>query len=446
MARKKPKDSVVALAEGSSSPSSGQPLTAVKPPTVSSIGPKSVSSRAPSTGPKKASLKIGKGVQKEILLEQDLSEGESDEEVNGAVSPASSESRDSVEELREEDSSLPHKVECPVVVQGASTAPVVDSGSALTGTQVVAEGSEKVDVSDKPSFASLFRNNRDLTQGFRLEHVPAEKEVTILAEDRLDLEREWGFCLVVVFTGRFPGTKAVEGLITQWGARTSVLVGGPYVLYGKTLLLKTLAPGFSFNFKDFMAMPLWIKFLNVPLDLWTDKGLSKIGSMVGKPICSNLVTTKRARVGYARLLVEVDVSKRPVSNFDVLLPEGTRFTQHVVYETFPSYCCDCKHFGHNVFICKKQSAKSQRWVPKGKGPQPVKEWPPLQGNAPSGASHTLDPPSAAPPPVEPLQVQSVVAPSPAAVVGPEDSSAMRKDKGSVGSLSGVQGGGQSEIC
>ncbi|KAJ8749677.1 hypothetical protein K2173_010097 [Erythroxylum novogranatense] len=431
MARKKPKDSGVKPVEESSPSSSGQPSAAAKTPAASFVGNKSVMSRVPPAGPKKDSLKTGKGVHNEVLLEQVVSsssEEDSEDEGTGGVSPASSDSEDSAEAQRGGSSPVTPATESLLEGKGASNNPVVGSGS-LPVSLDGAAGSVKGDAPDKPSFASLFWNNRDLTQGFRLEHIPADKEVTILAEDRLELEKEWGYCLVGVFTGRFPGMKAVEGLLSQWGvacklipreggwlvfrfesdqARTSVLAGGPYVLYGKTLMLKTLAPGFSFNFKDFMAMPLWIKLPNVPLDLWTDKGLSKIGSMVGKPICSDLVTTQRARVGYARLLVKVDVSKRLVTNFDVLLLEGICFNQQVVYETYPSYCCDCRHFGHNVFICKKTSPKPQRWIPKGKSSQPAKARPPPQGTAHSGATAALEAPTAPPPSEQPQQASVVL--------------------------------------
>ncbi|KAJ8899469.1 hypothetical protein K2173_018443 [Erythroxylum novogranatense] len=263
MVRKKLKDSVAAVGEGSSSP----PLPAAKPMTVSSVGTISVSSRTPPAGPTKVSLKTGKGVHNEILLEQGSSSSSEEDSDVEAFGDVSSESGDVAEELQGDDSPLLQKVEGPVAAQEIPDAPVVGAGSTPSGNHTVAEGSQKAVVSDKPSFVSLFRNNRDLTQGFRLEHVPAGKE---------------------------------------------------------------------------------------------------------------------------------------------------------------------------------------RWVPKGKGQQPVKARPPPPpGKVSSGASPTLVtsdappgnvPPPAAPTPAEPIQVPTVVPPSPTPVMGPEDSSALRKAKGSVGSLLDVQGG------
>ncbi|KAJ8753300.1 hypothetical protein K2173_019699 [Erythroxylum novogranatense] len=76
------------------------------------------------------------------------------------------------------------------------------------------------------------------------------------------------------------------------------------------------------------------------------------------------------RLGYARLLVEVDVRQEPVSRFLVKLPSGMCYTQRVSYEAFPNYCCFCKTFGHSPFVCKRDVQSPGTNPPGGQIPSP----------------------------------------------------------------------------
>ncbi|CAH9092862.1 unnamed protein product [Cuscuta europaea] len=183
----------------------------------------------------------------------------------------------------------------------------------------------------------------------------------------------WGYCLVGHFTGRFPGLKAVHDLKATWGVkclvrshdkewvifkfqnevdRTKVLHEGPYMVFGKLLMLKELSDDFSFEDAEFLKVPIWIKFPKLPMKLWNDEAMSEVASMVGIPITTDKITQERTNNDYARVLIEVDVSKPPPLSFPIRLPSRKVFKQNVVYETFPNFCFHCKQYGHNPFICK----------------------------------------------------------------------------------------------
>ncbi|CAH9093033.1 unnamed protein product [Cuscuta europaea] len=224
---------------------------------------------------------------------------------------------------------------------------------------------------------ALFKDNRDPRCGIKLRYIPPKGE-TVDFGDRVlpSMVEMWGFCLVGHFTGNFPGLKAVHDLKAKWGVkclvrshkkgwlifkfqneedRSKVLQGGPYTVFGKLLMLKVLSENFSFEDEEFLKVPIWVKFHDLPLQLWNDEAMSEVASMVGIPITTDKITQERINNDYARVLIEVDVSKPPPLSFHIRLPSQKVFKQSVVYETFPSYCFHCKEFGHHPFICKKLS-------------------------------------------------------------------------------------------
>ncbi|VFQ83145.1 unnamed protein product [Cuscuta campestris] len=219
------------------------------------------------------------------------------------------------------------------------------------------------------------------SEGFPLKKVEVGDVVRIPAEGVSNLEEEWGFCLVGCFTGRFPGIKAIEGLISSWHLecklhphkkgwvifqflsdedRSKVLHNGPYVLYGKTLLLRILPEGFRFDFDAFMTVDVWVKYVDVPLQLWNPVAFECLGSRVGTPIRTDGGTKNKGRLSYCRMLIQVDMSKELPTSFVVSLPDGEEFTQKIVYEGLPNYCFHCKKFGHNQLSCRVIRALNHR--------------------------------------------------------------------------------------
>ncbi|CAH9055749.1 unnamed protein product [Cuscuta europaea] len=95
------------------------------------------------------------------------------------------------------------------------------------------------------------------------------------------------------------------------------------------------------------------------MKLWNGDAMSEVASMVGVPLSTDKVTQDRSNHFYARVLIEVDVSKPPMLSFPIRLPSRKVVNQYVVYETFPNYCFHCKEYGHQPFICKKLTTKER---------------------------------------------------------------------------------------
>ncbi|GKB77096.1 RNA-directed DNA polymerase, eukaryota, reverse transcriptase zinc-binding domain protein [Tanacetum coccineum] len=61
-------------------------------------------------------------------------------------------------------------------------------------------------------------------------------------------------------------------------------------------------------------IPIWVKMFDIPLEAWNNKGISKLVRSIGKPLIIDAMTANmcqfgRGRLGYARVLIEVDAKK-----------------------------------------------------------------------------------------------------------------------------------------
>ncbi|GJU60171.1 RNA-directed DNA polymerase, eukaryota, reverse transcriptase zinc-binding domain protein [Tanacetum coccineum] len=106
---------------------------------------------------------------------------------------------------------------------------------------------------------------------------------------------------------------------------------------------------------------------NVPLEAWSIKGISTISSRVGRPIMMDQMTSDMCkegsgRLGYARVLIEVDAEKEYLEKIEINYVDSMKRVKmtkwvKVEYSWKPDRCNHCKVFGHNVRHCKDQQKK-----------------------------------------------------------------------------------------
>lgn len=87
-----------------------------------------------------------------------------------------------------------------------------------------------------------------------------------------------------------------------------VFNAGPFFIKSQPVVLKEWSPNFEFKQELLTKLPIWIQLPNLPLQLWGKKSVSKIASMAGIPMHTGECTVKQSKVGFARVLVEVDLS------------------------------------------------------------------------------------------------------------------------------------------
>lgn len=240
--------------------------------------------------------------------------------------------------------------------------------------------------SSKSSFASVSRPNSTPSLGLKLKFIEnndIDGKVRFQVKDCLNLEEQWGYALIGYVGGRFPGIKALREEAAKWKVkvkihlhpsewiifkflsesdRTNVVNGGPYRIYNRPLLIRDMPKEFTFGDDLLFKVPIWIQFPNLPIDYWTDEGLSKIGSMIGNPLASDSLTRSRDHLAYARILVEIDVSKDLKSlpdSLPLVTTDGKDFDQKVCYELIPYFCDHCKVVGHDTKHCSLIPAKNE---------------------------------------------------------------------------------------
>ena len=226
----------------------------------------------------------------------------------------------------------------------------------------------------KKPYTSLFANNRLPTQGSKLEYYNLDEGRIILGEEDIQhSDFPWERCLVGYFGGKFPGKQALNQIVAQWKAQvsikyhgsgwivfqfqstdeqTKVLENGPYMIYGRPLLLKSMPKYFAFGKATISALPVWVQLRDMPLYIWNPVIIGKICSKIGKPIHMDKLTVHKERITFARCLVEVDMAQDLVQTVLITLPNGEDYEQTVFYENPPRYCPHCKVVGHTKESCK----------------------------------------------------------------------------------------------
>lgn len=111
------------------------------------------------------------------------------------------------------------------------------------------------------------------------------------------------------------------------------------------------------------SIPVWVNFLHLSLEFWSPKCLCYMASGVGKPLYADKVTEDQKRLGFARVLVEIDMNSDCPKEIEIQMSNGYFVIVGVVYPWLPLKCSVCKGFGHAAFACSKK--EKQVWIPKG---------------------------------------------------------------------------------
>ena len=139
-----------------------------------------------------------------------------------------------------------------------------------------------------------------------------------------------------------------------------VMYSGPYTISNRPIILKQWSAEFEFGKEFLTEIPLWANFPKLPLNCWGAGSLSHIASAIGVPLFADECTTKQTRISYARMLIEVNVTKPVPEKIAVKDPNGRTFTQDVVMEWKPLYCEKCQRIGHQCQDTTKEDQPKKR--------------------------------------------------------------------------------------
>ncbi|XP_075079920.1 uncharacterized protein LOC142165218 [Nicotiana tabacum] len=107
--------------------------------------------------------------------------------------------------------------------------------------------------------------------------------------------------------------------------KNEVLYSGPHTMGAKPLILKSWSADFDLYNEVLKTIPLWVSFPNLPLNCWGRMTLSRIASGLGCPIYADECTTNTSKIFYARVLIEMDISKELPKCIKIQDPAGKEF-------------------------------------------------------------------------------------------------------------------------
>ncbi|KAI9120688.1 hypothetical protein K1719_007721 [Acacia pycnantha] len=131
------------------------------------------------------------------------------------------------------------------------------------------------------------------------------------------------------------------------------LTGGPWVISDAYLSVARWRPEFSPKNAKIESVIAWVRLPDLPAPLFDKKFLLNLGNSIGKAIRLDIHTAQRARGKFARMCVELDLTKPLVPEFIV---EGQVLS--VVYESLGQLCNKCGMVGHTKEGCERFHKKA----------------------------------------------------------------------------------------
>lgn len=105
--------------------------------------------------------------------------------------------------------------------------------------------------------------------------------------------------------------------------RDLVMHTGPYTYRSRSFIMRNWTLDFEFNHEFLNKILLWVKLLSLPLGSWYTDSLSKLASVVGRPMYTDKNTTVMERISFARVLVEADIFHTLPTQMELSTPIGT---------------------------------------------------------------------------------------------------------------------------
>ncbi|XP_058775627.1 uncharacterized protein LOC131649904 [Vicia villosa] len=179
------------------------------------------------------------------------------------------------------------------------------------------------------------------------------------------IQRPWRRGVIVKLLGRKIGYKALETRLKQMWVRKGViniidlshdyylvaftheddknaaLADGPWFIYDHYLTVKEWSPDFHPESDAIVNVAVWIRISGLPVEYYDPKVLHVIGDLVGRTVKVDKNTLQRERGKYARICVEVNISKPLLAMFSI-----KDSSYKIEYEGLHLLCLTCGKFGH----------------------------------------------------------------------------------------------------
>ncbi|KAL0307638.1 UNVERIFIED_CONTAM: hypothetical protein Scaly_2976400 [Sesamum calycinum] len=146
-------------------------------------------------------------------------------------------------------------------------------------------------------------------------------------------------------------------------AMEDVIEGGPWLVQGQPIVLQPWEQGMSLRRQKHTQIPVWIRLRHLPMEYWTDDGLSTVASGIGTPLYTDGITKDCSRLDFARVCVMLDFNSELPKHLVVISPvlrNGKEDPKRidVEYEWLPQRCKNCCSLGHVSATCPANRIKT----------------------------------------------------------------------------------------
>ena len=93
-------------------------------------------------------------------------------------------------------------------------------------------------------------------------------------------------------------------------------------------------------------LPIWIQLGNIPLKLFTKRGISYIASALGNLFYMDRINANQQQLAFAKVCVKVEASMDIPQIIEVEIHDGSLVQVYVDIPWLPAKCFQCKIFCH----------------------------------------------------------------------------------------------------
>lgn len=145
-------------------------------------------------------------------------------------------------------------------------------------------------------------------------------------------------------------------LLSSADQKNQVWSRGSISLKPGTLRLQAWTPDFNPWRQKTSNVQLWVRIYELSWEYWHKKILTDIASTLGVPLKFDASTINGDFGHYARVLVDVDISKPPPDSM-LIERDGIFSTIYFEIENLPSFCSVCSSIGHVASNCRSIKPK-----------------------------------------------------------------------------------------
>ncbi|XP_019158517.1 PREDICTED: uncharacterized protein LOC109155288 [Ipomoea nil] len=129
----------------------------------------------------------------------------------------------------------------------------------------------------------------------------------------------------------------------------AIKFGGPWMVLDHYLTTQLWRPNFDSRTDKLEKLLAWIRFPSLPIEYFDDDFLKKIGDVIGKPLKIDVTSSTASKGKFARVCVELDITKPLLSRFVLNWTEWP-----IEYEGIHQICFKCGIYGHRMDMCGKE--------------------------------------------------------------------------------------------